>query len=118
MMALMPLLAVAMGIPPKRSTSALGVFVSIVLVVSYHKVNQYGEDIASLGRVDPIIALWGPFVIFAALILWWYWRVAYVPGGQALGALESWFAKLGKRVRQLFERRRGSRADLHVSPAE
>lgn len=118
MMALMPLLAVAMGIPPKRSTSALGVFVSIVLVVSYHKVNQYGEDIASLGRVDPIIALWGPFVIFAALILWWYWRVAYVPGGQALGALENWFAKLGKRVRQLFERRQGSRADLHVSPAE
>ena len=118
MMALMPLLAVAMGIPPKRSTSALGVFVSIVLVVSYHKVNQYGEDIASLGRVDPIIALWGPFVIFAALILWWYWRVAYVPGGQALGALESWFAKLGKRLRKLFERRRDSRADLHVSPAE
>ena len=118
MMALMPLLAVAMGIPPKRSTSALGVFVSIVLVVSYHKVNQYGEDIASLGRVDPIIALWGPFVIFAALILWWYWRVAYVPGGQALGALENWFAKLGKRVRQLFQRRQGSRADLHVSPAE
>ena len=38
--------------------------------------------------------------------------------GQALGALENWFAKLGKRVRQLFQRRQGSRADLHVSPAE
>ena len=105
MMALMPLLAVALAIPPKRSTSALGVFVAIVMVVAYHKVNQYGEDIAALGRVDPIIALWGPMVLFAALIMWMYYRVAHVPGGQAIGALEVWFAKLSKRLRGLFTRR-------------
>ena len=69
MMALMPLLAVALGVPPKRSSSALGVFLSIVMVVAYHKVNQYGEDVAALGRVDPILALWGPFFLFAALIV-------------------------------------------------
>ena len=106
MMLLMPLLAVALAIPPKRSTSALGVFVSIVMVVAYHKVNQYGEDVAALGRLDPILALWVPFVLFAALILWMYWRVAYVPGGQAIGALETVFAKLSKRVTKLFTRRR------------
>lgn len=106
MMALMPLLAVALGIPPKRSTSALGVFLSIVMVVAYHKVNQYGEDVATLGRVDPTLALWGPFLIFAALIVWMYWRVAYVPGGQAIGALETWFAKLGKRLGRLIRPRR------------
>lgn len=106
MMMLLPLLAVALAIPPKRSTSALGVFVSIIMVVAYHKVNQYGEDIAALGRVDPILALWGPFVIFAALILWMYYRVAFVPGGQAIGALETGFAKLGKRVRGLFSRKK------------
>jgi lipopolysaccharide export system permease protein len=106
MMALMPLLAVALGIPPKRSTSALGVFLSIIMVVSYHKVNQYGEDIAALGRFDPILALWGPFVIFGALILWMYWRVAYVPGGQAIGALEVWFGKVSKRFVKLFRRRK------------
>lgn len=106
MMLLLPLLAVALGIPPKRSTSALGVFVSIVMVVSYHKVNQYGEDIAALGRVDPVIALWGPFAVFAALIVWMYHRTAYVPGGQALGALETLFAKLSKTVGKLFARRR------------
>jgi lipopolysaccharide export system permease protein len=106
MMALLPLLAVALAIPPKRSSSALGVFVSIIMVVAYHKVNQYGEDIAALGRVDPIIALWGPFVIFAALILWMYYRVAFVPGGQAIGALETAFAKLGKRIRGLLGRKK------------
>ncbi|MEL6876548.1 MAG: LPS export ABC transporter permease LptF [Pseudomonadota bacterium] len=123
MMFLMPLLAVSLAIPPKRSTSALGVFVSIVMVVAYHKVNQYGEDIAALGRIDPIIALWGPFFIFAALILWMYYRVAYVPGGQAIGALEAFTAKIGKAVRKLFARRktpklRGPEPDLQASPAE
>ncbi|WP_061927532.1 LptF/LptG family permease [Altererythrobacter epoxidivorans] len=119
MMLLMPLLAVALAIPPKRSTSALGVFVSIIMVVSYHKVNQYGEDIAALGRVDPILALWGPFALFAALILWMYYRVAYVPGGQAIGALEAWFAKLTKRLRKLFKRRRPRQvAAMETAPAE
>jgi lipopolysaccharide export system permease protein len=106
MMFLLPLLAVALAIPPKRSTSALGVFVSIVMVVAYHKVNQYGQSVAELGLVDPFLALWGPFVLLAALILWMYYRVAYVPGGQALGALEAGYARIGKRVKKLLTRRR------------
>ncbi|MHA6318317.1 LptF/LptG family permease [Altererythrobacter sp. CAU 1778] len=104
MMLLLPLLAVALAIPPKRSTSALGVFVSIVMVVAYHKINQYGESVASLGRLDPWLALWGPFAIFAALIIWMYYRVAYVPGGQAIGWMETAFAKLGKRFKSLLRK--------------
>ncbi len=114
MMLMLPLLAVALAIPPKRSTSALGVFVSIIMVVSYHKINQYGEDIAALGRIDPIIALWGPFVLFAALIFWMFYQVAYVPGGQPIGALENAAANLGKKMRKLF-RRRKHRSDAFVT---
>lgn len=105
MMALLPLLAVALAIPPKRSTSALGVFVSIVLVVAYHKINQYGQQIAALGRIDPVLSLWVPFALFCALIGWMYYRVAFVPGGQAIGALESAYAKVARRVRKLWRRR-------------
>ena len=106
MMLLLPLLAVALAIPPKRSTSALGVFVSIIMVVAYHKINQYASDVASLGRIDPIVALWVPFVLFAALIGWMYWRVAYIPGGQAIGGLERGFAKISGTFRKLFGRKR------------
>ncbi|MCB2050240.1 MAG: LPS export ABC transporter permease LptF [Novosphingobium sp.] len=106
MMLLLPLLAVSLAIPPKRSTSALGVFLSIVMVVAYHKVNQYGEDVAALGRVDPLLALWGPFAVFSVLIMWMYYRVAFVPGGQAIGALEAWFAKLVKQIKRLSRRHR------------
>jgi lipopolysaccharide export system permease protein len=111
MMMLMPLLAVALAIPPKRSSSALGVFVSIIMVVSYHKINQYSEDVATLGLIDPIIAFWVPFGLFAALILWMYYRVAYVPGGQAIGALETMFSKISKRIGRMFGRRRPLRGE-------
>ncbi len=105
MMLLLPLLAVALAVPPKRSTSTLGVFVSIVMVVAYHKVNEYGQSIASLGKAGPVLALWGPFVIFAAIIFWMYWRLAQVPGGQPIGALERFAAHAGKRLRALTRRR-------------
>ncbi len=95
MMLLMPLLALALAIPPKRSNSALGVFVSIVMIVTYHKINQYGEDLGALGIVDPIIALWVPFFLFGGLIIWMYHMIAHVPGGQPIGALEKAFSKFG-----------------------
>lgn len=107
-MLLLPLAALAFAIPPKRSTSALGVFLSIVFIVTYHKINQYGESVGALGKVDPIFALWGPFLLASALVLWMYHVIAHRPGGQPTAALEFAFAKLGKQVVRLlrFGRRR------------
>ena len=106
MMFLLPLLAVALAVPPKRSTSALGVFLSVVMITTFHKICQYGEDVAALGRVDPFISLWIPFGLFAALIIWMYYHIAYVPGGQPIGALEKGFSKMAQLVRRIFLRRR------------
>ncbi len=111
MMLLLPLMAVALAVPPKRSTSGLGIFLSIVMVVTYHKINQYAEQMAAQDRLDPVLALWGPFALFAALIGWMYWTLAHKPGGQPIGALERVFSKSGKAVGRLlrlarFNRRR------------
>lgn len=95
---LLPLLALALGVPPKRSSSALGVFLAIVMVVAYHKINEYGMNVGGLGRIDPFFALWTPFVLFAALILWMFYQIAYVPGGQPLGALERGIGIAGKAI--------------------
>jgi lipopolysaccharide export system permease protein len=105
MMFLLPLLAVSLAIPPKRSTSGLGIFLSIILVVAYHKVNEGAQAAAAQGRLDPTLALWGPFVVVAVLIVWMYYRVAYVPGGQAIGALEKVFAGIGGAIKRLIWRR-------------
>jgi lipopolysaccharide export system permease protein len=106
MMLLLPLAALAFAIPPKRSTSALGVFLSIVFIVTYHKINQYGESVGGLGKIDPVLALWVPFVAVAALILWMYHVIAQRPGGQPIGALEYAFAKLGKQIGRLVRLRK------------
>lgn len=102
MMLLLPLLAISLAVPPKRSTSALGVFVAIVMVVTYHKINEYAESVGGRGQIDPVIALWVPFLFFAALILWMYHVIAHVPGGQPIGALERVAEKSGKILRKLF----------------
>jgi lipopolysaccharide export system permease protein len=117
MMLLLPLLALALAIPPKRSTSALGVFLSIVMVVTYHKVNEYAEGVGGMGIVDPFIALWLPFLIFTALILWMYHIIAHVPGGQPIGALEVFATKAGKWTKRLFRFGRKSRLATLGMPA-
>lgn len=108
-MFLLPLLGVALGVPPKRSTSALGVFLSIVLIVTYHKVNQYAASVGELGLFDPLLALWGPFAIFAGLVIWMYYTLAHVPGGQPIGALER---VAGKAWRVISKRLPGRRREL------
>jgi lipopolysaccharide export system permease protein len=102
MMFLMPLLAVALAVPPKRSTSAVGVFLSIIMVVTYHKVNEYAESMGMLGRYPPALALGVPFALFALLILWMYHILAHKPGGQPIGAVERMLGRAVTRFLTLF----------------
>ena len=108
-MLLLPLLAVSLAVPPKRSSSALGVFLSIVMLVTYHKVNEYAEALGGLGAVKPVLALWVPFGLFAALVWWMYRTLTRKPGGQPIGALERQAARLGASVRRLAIRLRRDR---------
>ena len=111
MMLMLPMLGVALAVPPKRSSSSLGIFVGIVMVVTYHKINQYAEGAASQGRMQPELALWLPFAGLVALILWMYHVIAHRPGGQPIGALEAAFTKIGKTIRRLLPKSRFERIE-------
>jgi lipopolysaccharide export system permease protein len=102
-MFVLPLLAVALAVPPKRTTSAIGVFLSIVILVTYHKISEYGERMGAIGRVDPMLAQWIPFALFTALCFWFFHVLAHKPGGQPIGGLEraiKKFAGLFKGLRK------------------
>ena len=104
MMLMLPLLAVALAVPPKRSNSSLGIFLGILIIVAYHKVNQYAEQAATNGQVNAVAGLWLPLVVLTGLIVWMYHVLAHRPGGQPIGALE-WFAtRTARRIRSLIPR--------------
>ncbi|MGE3690551.1 MAG: LptF/LptG family permease [Novosphingobium sp.] len=105
-MIFLPLFSFALAVPPKRTTSSLGVILSVLILVAYHKASEYGQNIAALGKADPLFIQWGPFAVFSLTILWLYWKLAYVPGGQPIGALEKLFGNLGSIVRGLLDRRK------------
>lgn len=106
-MFVLPLLAVALAVPPKRSTSAIGVFLSVVILVTYHKISEYGERMGAIGRVDPTLAQWLPFALFTALSVWMFHVLAHRPGGQPIGGLDRAVGRLAgllKRLRRPAER--------------
>jgi lipopolysaccharide export system permease protein len=105
MMLLLPLLALALAVPPKRSSSSLGIFIAIVTVVAYHKINQYADQMAAQGRIDAIVGMWVPFVLLGALIVWMYHVLAHRPGGQPIAALEFAASKSWRYIRGLIPRR-------------
>ena len=107
----LPLLAVALAVPPKRSSSALGVFVSLVIVIVYNELSEYAERLGAAGKVDPALVQWGPFALFAALCVWLYYILAFKPGGQPIGAFERVFAGFSWRFLRLLRRRHGWRDD-------
>jgi lipopolysaccharide export system permease protein len=111
MMFILPLLAVSLAVPPKRSSSGLGIFVAILVVVAYHKINQYGQQAGANGQVNPILALWVPLLLFAGMILWMYHVLAHHPGGQPIGALERFFAKAASLARKMLPKPRETAAD-------
>ncbi len=115
MMFLLPFLAIALAVPPKRSSSALGVFLSIIMIVAYHKVNEFSESVGASGKVEPFFAMWIPFLLFAALILRLYYVAAYVPGGQPIGALERFADKSGKLFKKWFSFGKRRSQDLYVA---
>jgi lipopolysaccharide export system permease protein len=105
MMFMLPLLAVSLAVPPKRSSSGLGIFVAILIVVAYHKVNQYGQQMGVNGQMNPILSLGVPLVLFAAVIAWMYHVLAHRPGGQPIGALERFFGRVANAARSMMPRR-------------
>ena len=108
MMLMLPLLAVALAVPPKRSASALGIFLGILIVVAYHKVNQYAEQAGAQGRLDPLLALWVPLIVLTLAVGWMYHVLAHKPGGQPIGALDRGAAKISQLVRRLMPQGRSA----------
>jgi lipopolysaccharide export system permease protein len=102
----LPLLAFPLGSSTRRTRRATGLAVGLVLVVIYHYLLQFGEDLTDKAGISPWIALWGPFAIYSLGSLWAFYKAGTAPGQNpaelALARLDEWFDALrhvGRRRR-------------------
>src|SRR3546814_15747963 len=75
------------------------------MIVNYHKINEYAEQMGALGRIDPWAAIWVPYVFFCAFCYWMFHTLTK-PGGQPIGALERVFSKASAGIVRLIVRDR------------
>lgn len=64
-LALLPLLAVPMGLGAKRTRRWHGIALSALILVIYHHAVQLVESLGDIGAIAPMPTLWGVFVLFA-----------------------------------------------------
>ncbi|WP_207461670.1 LptF/LptG family permease [Azospirillum sp. SYSU D00513] len=100
----LPMLAVPMGVGAKRSRRWQGIVLAAVILVVYNHTLQFGESLADLGRADPILALWGPFLVFSTLCAAIYLYAERHPGADPFGAVFDWLDGLVARLGRLMPR--------------
>lgn len=93
----LPFLGLALAVPPKRSSTSLGIFVGIILLLLLNEFNKAGETAVQLGAAPPWLAIWMPYVAFCALSFGAYLVVVRKVGGHPLTPL---FA-LNRRIAKL-----------------
>jgi lipopolysaccharide export system permease protein len=76
----LPFLAFAIGVAGRRTSRGAAFSVAIAIIVVYHHVLQFGEELADAGEVPPELALWGPFFALFALSVWMFRAAALRPG--------------------------------------
>jgi lipopolysaccharide export system permease protein len=64
-LAVLPLLAVPMGLAAKRSRRSYGIALAALILVLYHQTLQFLESLGDVGRLDPRPPLWVLFLLFA-----------------------------------------------------
>ncbi|HTH99896.1 MAG TPA: LptF/LptG family permease [Acidisoma sp.] len=75
-MAVLPLLAVSLGISGKRSRRQYGVLVGVLILILYDHAIQLTAALGTAGLIDPRLPLWGIFLAFTAFCFWMFARAS------------------------------------------
>jgi lipopolysaccharide export system permease protein len=101
----LPLLAVPLGIVSRRARRSVGVVVGLVMLILFHNVLRVGESLVETGALPPIIGLWLPGAIFAAIGAWAFHMTSKRPGYNPVSATLDRTSDIVDAVRRRFARR-------------
>lgn len=94
----MPFLGLALGLAAPRGQRVAGVAFGFALIAIFHYGLNFGEKAADLGKVSPLVSLWLPFLVLAALAIWAFRVVAESPRDNAISIM---LAAIDRRRRNL-----------------
>ena len=87
-MLLLPLLAAPLGIITRRQTRSFGLVFGLLIMISYHKVLEFGEAYAASTGVASAPILWGSFAVFTAGVSLLFVRTDAAAGATPIQKLE------------------------------
>lgn len=86
---LLPFLGVPLALGRRRSHRSYGLAIGLAALIAYNQVVRFGESVVDDGRITAMVGLWLPYLVFALLSLWLYFRRAYkVPSLSGASALD------------------------------
>lgn len=62
----LPLLAIPIGLSSRRSPASIRIVAGIAILIFYYQTLQFGKQMAENGRLSSFVAIWIPFLLFAA----------------------------------------------------
>jgi lipopolysaccharide export system permease protein len=86
---ILPFMAVGLGVGAKRQQKQLGLVVGVIMLLTLHKMLEFGTAAASLGEGSSMINLFLPFVVFTALSGFFFYTTAFRVGVRPLAWIEN-----------------------------
>lgn len=91
------MVAVPLGVQPTRAVRSRGFSTSLVLILGYYLMLSLGESLGERGTLPPVVALWIPNVVLAALGVTLLLRAARETSLSGLAAIDRWLVTLRAR---------------------
>ena len=73
---LLPLLGIPLALGRRRSDRSWGIAAGLLILILYNQVLDVGKNMAETGELSPFLGLWLPFIAFATISLWLFWRAS------------------------------------------
>jgi lipopolysaccharide export system permease protein len=76
---MLPFLGIPLGLATRRNQRNLGIAIGVITLVIYNNVLNFGEQLASAGRLTSFVGLWLPFLLFSTVSVWLFLTVSARP---------------------------------------
>lgn len=94
----LPLLAFPLGLAAKRGNRTPGLIVAGLLLLAFQHSLQLGQSLAEGGKANPILAIWGPFLLFTGFSVWMFVGSLKRPGDTPISRV---VRKIGQTLGQV-----------------